>query len=106
MASKNRGEIKSLFVTQVRPFKPASKDTIFRWIKETLSKAVIDTSIFSTHSIGSIASSTAKKGCVDIDTILKTGSWRSMKTFGWFYHKEIVERKDDFALNISDNVKL
>ena len=106
MASKNRGEIKSLCITQVRPFKPASKDTIFRWIKETLSKAVIDTSIFSTHSIGSVASSTAKKGCVAIDTILKTGSWRSMKTFGWFYDKEIVERKDDFALNISDNVRL
>ena len=106
MASKNRHEIKSLFITQVRPFKPASQYTIFRWIKETLSKAGIDTSIFSTHSTGSVASSTAKKGRVAIDTILKTGSWRSMKTFGRFYDKEIVERKYDFALNISDNVKL
>ena len=69
-------------------------------------KSRYSTSIFSTHSTGSVASSTAKKGRVAIDTILKTGSWRSMKTFGWFYDKEIVERKDDFALNISDNVKL
>ena len=30
MTSKNRGEIKSLFITQVRPFKPASNDTIAR----------------------------------------------------------------------------
>ena len=27
-----------------------------------------------------------------------------MKTFGRFYDQEIVERKDDFALNILDNV--
>ena len=73
MTSKNRGEIKSLFITQVRPFKPASKDTIARWIRETLSKAGIDTSIFSPHSTRSAASSTAKKGSVPIDTILKTG---------------------------------
>ena len=29
-----------------------------------------------------------------------------MKTFGQFYDKEIVKRKNDFALNILDNVKL
>ena len=39
------------------------------------------------------ASSTVKKGRVPIDTILTAGSWRSMKTFGRFYDKEIVERK-------------
>ena len=106
MTSKNRGEIKSLFITQIRPFKPASKDTIAGWIRETLSKAGIDVSIFSPHSTTSVASSTAKKGLVPIVTILKIGSWRSMKTFERFYDKGIVERKDDFASNILDNVKL
>ena len=106
MTSKNRGEIKSLFITQIRPFKPASKDTIAGWIRETLSKAGIDVSIFSPHSTTSAASSTAKKGLVPIVTILKIGSWRSMKTFERFYDKGIVERKDDFASNILDNVKL
>ena len=48
----------------------------------------------------------SSKGRVPITTILKTGGWRSMKTFERFYDKEIVERKDDFALNILDNVKL
>ena len=71
-----------------------------------MSKAGIDTSIFSPHSTWSAASSTAKKCRVPINTILKTGGWRSMKTFGRFYDKKIVERKDDFALNILDNVKL
>ena len=71
-----------------------------------MSKADIDTSIFSPHSTRSAGSSKAKKDLVSINTILKTGGWRSMKTFGWFYDKEIVERKDDFALNILDNVKL
>ena len=104
--SKNRGEIKLLFITQVKPFRPASKDTIARWIRETLSKAGIDTSIFSPHSTRSAACSTATKGRVPIDTVLKAVGWRSMKTFGRFYDKEIVERKDDFALNILDNVKL
>ena len=46
MTSKNRGEIKSLFITQVRPFKPASNDTIARQIRETLPKAGIDARSF------------------------------------------------------------
>ena len=29
-----------------------------------------------------------------------------MKTFGRFYDKEIVDKKDDCAINILDNVKL
>ena len=53
MTSKNCGEIKSLFITHVRYFKPASKDTITRWIRETLSKAGIDTSIFSPQAVQS-----------------------------------------------------
>ena len=92
--------MKSLIITQVRPFKPASNDTIARQIREALSKAGIDTSIFSPHSTRSAASSTAKKGHISIR------GWRSVKTFGRFYKKEIVERKHDFALNILDNVKL
>ena len=74
-----------------------------------MSKADIDTSIFSPHSTRSAGSSKAKKDLVSINTILKTGRWRSMKTFGRFYDKEFpyqVKRKDEFALNILDNVKL
>ena len=71
-----------------------------------MSKADIDTSIFSPHSTRSAGSSKAKKDLVSINTILKTGGWRSMKTFALFYDKEIVKRKDEFALNILDNVKL
>ena len=93
MTSKNGGEIKSLFITQVRPFKPASKDTIARWIRETLSKAGIDTSIFSPHSIRSAASSTAKKGPVSINTILKTEGWRSTKAFGGFTIRTLLKEK-------------
>ena len=58
------------------------------------------------HSTRSATSSTANKGRVPITTILKTVGWRSLKTFGRLYEKEIFERKDDFALNILDNVKL
>ena len=59
-----------------------------------------------THSTRSAASSTAKKGRFPINIILKTGVWRNLKTFGRFYDKEVVKRKDNFALNILDNVKL
>ncbi|XP_074612234.1 uncharacterized protein LOC141866599 [Acropora palmata] len=37
-----RGDITSLFVTYVKPYKAASKDTISRWIKTTLKLAGID----------------------------------------------------------------
>ena len=106
MTSKNRGDIKPLFITQVRPFKPASEDTIARWIRETLPKAGIDTRIFSLHSTRSAASSTVREVRVPINTFLKTGGWKIMKTFGLFYDKEIVETEDDLVLNILHNVKL
>ena len=61
MTSKNRGEIKSLFIIQIRPFKPASKDTIARWIRETLAKAGIYASIFFPHSTRSATSSPAAR---------------------------------------------
>ena len=37
-----RGNITSFFITYIKPYKAASKDTISRWIKATLGQAGID----------------------------------------------------------------
>jgi len=48
-----RGNITSFFITYVKPYKAASKDTISRWIKATLGQAGIDLGHFKLCSIRS-----------------------------------------------------
>ena len=66
-----RGIITSLFVTCVKPYKAASKDTMSQWVKTTLELAGIDLSRFKPHSIRSASASTAAVAKVPVDTILE-----------------------------------
>ena len=79
-----RGVHTKIFLTLTKPYKPASADTLSRWIRA----AGVDMSIFSPHSTRSASTSFAKPR-VPMDTILKTGGWRSMKTFAVYYDKPV-----------------
>ena len=68
-----RGNITSFFITYVKPYKAASKDTISRWIKATLGQAGIDLTHFKLHSIRSSSTSAAAKTKVPLDTELPVG---------------------------------
>ena len=63
-----RGDITSLFVTHVKPYKAASKDIISLWIKTTLGLAGIDITRFKPHSIRSSSTSAAPIAKVQVDT--------------------------------------
>ena len=76
----HRGAYTKLFLSYIKPFTPVSMDTLSRWIKKTLRDSGIDMNIFSRHSTRS-ASTTLAKQFVPLETVLKTGGWRSMKTF-------------------------
>ena len=78
-----RSNITRLFITTTKPYKTTSQDTLDRWIK------TIDISIFSSHSTRS-ASTTRAATRIPIDTVLKTGDWRSMRTFAKHYNKDII----------------
>ena len=81
-----RGSITCLFITTSKPYRPASKDTLARWIKSVLHDAGIDMTIFTPHSTRSASASKAATK-VPIETVLKTAGWRSMRMFANYYKK-------------------
>ena len=93
-----RGSTTCLFITTSKPYRPASKDTLARWIKSVLHDAGIDMTIFTPHSTRSASTSKAATK-VPIETVLKTGGWRSMPTFTNHYNKQIVN-SEMFATSI------
>ena len=81
---KIRGSQNKLFLSTLKPYNAASKDTISRWIKETLSEAGIDISKFKSHSTRSASVSCAR---TSTDIILKAAAWRRESTFRMYYKK-------------------
>ena len=75
---KLRGSCSQLLLCHVKPHGPAaSTDTISRWLKQVMTAAGIDTSIFKPHSTRSAATSAAKVADVPLDEIMATAGWRS-----------------------------
>ena len=79
-----------LIVTHKKPHRPASRDTISRWVKDVLSEAGVDTQTFAPHSCRSAATSKAKLHGIPIDEIMKRACWTRISTFSKFYDKDIV----------------
>ena len=81
-----RGQGKRLFITNVRPYKAISRDTLRKWITCTLSESGIDTELFGAHSTRSASVSAAK---VPLATLLRTAGWSSDSTFRRHYNKPV-----------------
>ena len=62
--------VDQLIITHGKPHKAASKDTVARWIKETVMLAGVDTSIFKPHSCRAASSSQASMSGVPLMDIL------------------------------------
>ena len=86
-----------LIINHQRPHKAVSKETISRWIKITLCKAGINTAIFKPHSTRSASTSAAAANSLDINKILKAGSWTHAATFQKFYRKDIIKPGSSFG---------
>ena len=77
-----------------------SSETISRWIKDELSKAGVDTSVFKAHSCRSASSSKARDAGISVSEILKKEGWKSIHTFKTFYSRDIINSEDvDLQLN-------
>ena len=72
VAKSLRGSITCLFIKSSKPYRPAFKDALARWIKSVLYDAGIDMTIFTLHSTRS-ASTSKEATKVPIETVLKTG---------------------------------
>jgi len=78
-----------LFISFQSPFQPVSKDTIARWVKETLKLAGIDTGKFSAHSCRAASTSAAHKAGLSLPEIMAAAGWSNARTFAQYYCKTI-----------------
>lgn len=79
-----------LFLSYIRPYKAITRDTISRWVKLVMTRAGIDTSVYSSHSVRGASVSKAKQ-TVPVSEILKKAGWTRESTFTKYYDKEIKE---------------
>ncbi|KAJ8983767.1 hypothetical protein NQ317_006099 [Molorchus minor] len=94
-----------LFLTHKKPHKVATKQSLSRWVKETLKMAGIDTTLFQAHSTRHASTSTAHKQGVSIEAIMQAAGWTNKTTFTKFYQRPITV-KNQFAeaiLNLEPN---
>lgn len=97
VTDKLQGNSDTLLITTIRPYKPASRDTISRWIRAFLAKCGIGKE-FASYSIRHAATSTASKKRIDIKIIKSLASWlETLKVFNAFYNRPIIANKDSFA---------
>ena len=88
-----------LLISLQAPFKPVGTSTISRWIKNTLSVAGIDTSIYKSHSTRAASTSAAAK-TLDIATIMNAASWTRATTFAKYYNKDIEDDRTKFGTSV------
>ena len=85
-----------LFVSYQKPHNPVGTQTLSRWVRNALSAAGIDLSMFGAHSIRASSSAAAKRGGATLDTILNAGSWARAGTFKTWYDKPILGETPSF----------
>lgn len=79
-----------LFLTIKRPFKPASTQTISRWLKLVMKDSGIDVQNFSPHSTRHAASSRAYRSGLTTDSILRAVGWSNRSsTFARHYNRPL-----------------
>ena len=96
---------KQLLISHKAPHGPASKDTISRWIKQTMKAAGIDTTVFKPHGTRGAATSAAKTANVPIQEIMNTAGWHSDSTFAKSYDRPIRSH-NNFAEAVLSNTSL
>ena len=76
-----------LLLSYIRPHKPISGASLSRWLKEIISRAGIDTSIFKAHSVRGASASAAYERGASLQDILDLADWSTDSTFRRFYYR-------------------
>ena len=85
--SEFRKEHRKLFLCYKKPYRPASKDTIAKWLEKSLRDAGIEN--YTSHSYRSAATSEMFNSGIGMQTILKTAGWTNENTFRKYYLKKV-----------------
>jgi integrase len=94
-----RNNNQSLLLTLAKPHKPATTQTISRWLKEMLILAKID-SIYGAHSYRHASTSKAEQKGVLIDVIYSRVGWSKNSEVFAKYYKKKIDNKAVFGLNV------
>ena len=76
-----------------KPYGPATKDTLTRWVKTILHYSGVNLDTFSAHSCWSASTSKAAATGVPLENILMARQWSTSSTFYSFYQQEIVVKE-------------
>ncbi|KAI8426072.1 hypothetical protein MSG28_005035 [Choristoneura fumiferana] len=74
--------LKGAFKLKPRPYKPASSQTLSRWIKQVLIDSGVDVTVYGAHSTRHAATSAANAAGISLDTIRKAAGWSSSSNRG------------------------
>ena len=96
-----RGEHSQLLLSYVKPFKPVSKDTLYRWVKKVLNSAGINTDKYSPHSTRAASTSKCRNKGLQIEEIMKTAGWSNTGTFARFYGKPLEDGRENLSLHVN-----
>lgn len=89
-----RGENDRLLLTFKKPHRPATSQTLSRWIKRGLSLCGTDVSKFKAHSTRHAAASAALRLGVNLQTIEGTAGWSGKSdTFFRFYNRPVIAKE-------------
>ena len=86
-------------ISYVKPHKAIKPCTLARWLRNMLTLAGIDTSVFKPHSTRGAATSKANKFGLSAEQILNKANWKSVSTFQKYYNKPI-QTGDEFAQTV------
>ena len=86
--------VMEFIITYGKPLKPASSDTISRWIKDEFGKAVINMNVYTAHSCRAASTSKTRDNGVSVTEILKRRCWKSESTFRAFYSRDIINQNN------------
>ena len=89
--TKSYRDTDKLFLTCIKPYRAASKDTISRWCKSIIKESGISIHSYTSHLSRAAASSYAKSRGASLSTIIQSAGWKSEKIFTQFYEKQIEE---------------
>ena len=78
-----------LLLYYFKPYGPASRESISRWLKQVLKAAGVNTDVFKAYSTRSAATSAAKAADVPIGDIMAAACWGSDRTFARFYVRPV-----------------
>ena len=101
--TKSYRDTDKLFLSCIKLYRAASKDTISRWCKSIIKESGISIHSYTSHSSRAAASSYAKSRGASLSTIIQSAGWKSERTFAQFYEKQIEEEVEFHNYLLQDN---